>query len=386
MKRKTAAKKGPGRPKRSCGPPDQYSPSQSPTRNGNSTNEDAATVESPSDTQGKETPPPAREPPPKDNIKANDGNDDIRLALAKQQETLTAILEHIKASTPTPSATPSKEGQAIIDAAIVTANGKEEPIVPPPAILNSDKAASASGGEQVKPQNTIPAPIDPLVASIPANIKKEIWAGGYFDLSKLMKFNEVSRRITMDLSNDQPTFHFNQQVARRYSLPQWREAFLKYATCLSIQQPSQSAGIFSYMHFIEEMASDFRDTNAWFLYDIEFRQLKSLSNDPWTKFQEQPYMKAAAKGMASLRNQPFRPRQPQQGSARQTSEAGAAHKKEVPNGYCRRFATSGCPNRDNDCRWLHKCFKCQARHASQQCQGTNAARDSQKPPPKPSKN
>lgn len=390
MKRKQPSKGAPGRPKRTRRPPVQYSPSQSPTR------PDNGTVEEPDDPV-EETPPPVpiekvKPPPTNEPIKEydtdEDGDDDIRLALIKQQETLSAILEHIKASTPSSQVNPSlKEGQVISDATIDAANGKEDLVVTPPTNLNNDKAGNTLAGDPTtKSQNSKPVPIDPLVASIPANLKREIWAGGFFDLSKLMKFNEVSKRITMDLSNGQPTFHFNQHVSRRYSLSQWRDAFLKYATCLSIQQPTQSAGIFSYMHFIEEMAVDFHDTNAWFLYDIEFRQLKALSQDPWTKFQEQPYMKAVAKGMASLQNQPSHSRHPHQND-RQTSEAGAAHRKEVPNGYCRRFATSGCPNQDNNCRWLHRCFKCQARHPSQHCQDIKDGHSEiKKPSPKPNIN
>ena len=235
-----------------------------------------------------------------------------------------------------------------------------------PELEGDDEESSSEDNEDddtVPITNTLGTkPSYAVLNTIPLSIKKDIWSGSYFDLTKLMKIPESDKKLTLEYHGNTKHISLNDAAQRRFSLPQWREAFLKYAACITYQDPSQATALFAYILSIEEMHDDFKGF-AWKKYDEEFRMQKAISGVDWTDMDTSLYMKAAAASLASPKmQQPFR------GPGGRDPSAARSHRRTVPNGYCRNFAVGTCKERDNTCAYLHRCFKCQQRHASVSCQ------------------
>jgi hypothetical protein len=244
--------------------------------------------------------------------------------------------------------------------------------------MSAGPASSAASPQQA--MDTVLAGIDntpsplisdsnALISSVPKKIREEIWTGEYFDLSKLMKHND--NKYTVEIGKDNShSVSVSQNSTKRYNIHQWREAFLKYSSCYSLKFKDQAQDLLSYIHTIDSLYQNFQGF-AWRKYDEEFRQRKPQSNLSWTQIDSQLYMTATAESLAQHGQSNFRGqtnnRQTSYNNRESNNATAKAHQREVPDGYCRRFAIDQCSKREDTCKYTHKCFKCKGHHASLNC-------------------
>ena len=232
---------------------------------------------------------------------------------------------------------------------------------------DTDTRPIPEGILQDKPAS-VSKPFNDLVASIPSNIRNEIWAGGFFDLTKLFQTTKpATHRVVVNLTGDMPGFDIHKAAPPKYTLKQWREAFTKYAVCLCHQDPFISSDLLAYIISIEEMEVDLKNSQAWSFYDVEFRHKRAANNWQWTHYDQRCYSKAISKFLSS--SESIRASTvPTRGSTLgQLSEDENTHCGLVPNGYCRKFAINQCTRSDNVCKFEHKCYICRSRHPSISC-------------------
>ena len=150
------------------------------------------------------------------------GNADLDAALALQQQTLQDILWDLRSRKP--------------DEAFTTSSAKGEP-QPEPYPVDPPNPQDASEQQTLEDnlEGTITKPnLNPLMATLLLPLHKEIWSEVYVDLTKLMKFHGVNKWVTVELSQDATHISYTTPT-HRYSISQWRVAFLKFATCYSHQ-------------------------------------------------------------------------------------------------------------------------------------------------------
>ena len=305
------------------------------------------------------------EPPTKKPKKLSERVNELEASLSKQEEKLTEVLDILKAkfAAEAESASPGDAQKSV--------KPKEDD---PMKIM--ERVLGGELGEEEKRATTM----SPMVSAISPQLRKEIWAGDFFDLTKLMDKHTSNRRVTMDVSGSNIAVDIQAGAAPKYTFPEWKQAFFKYSMCLAYQEANEAQHLMVYAHSIEKMATTYGDT-AWYRYDIEFRKQKRDEGWSWSAKADRLFMETIAQVLISKDKQSFRNNQHRQGapsnstpskqSYHSLSEEAKALFNLVPAGYCRRYATGICENTEESCRFVHRCFKCQSQHAAITCRNRN---------------
>ena len=372
---KQATGKGKGQGKRVRKEVDRYSPG--PSDSGK------RTVQNPTDSGDSDQDVDPAPPPAKKAV--NTRVADLEKALSEQKDTLDQqqrsldkVLEILQGQTnqnpqkdpPLGDTTKEKELQTIMED---TLNGKGD-------------------GENTDEKPTM----SHVVAAIPAAIRKDIWSGECFDLARLMtRPAATNRRVTMDVTGNNIAVDIQHASPPKYTFKEWKDAFYRYTMCLVYQSPAEAQDLIGYTRYIEDMAARYGDT-AWYSFDLEFRRLKPIRHWTWAHEADRLFMETIAgelmrdnfRPKQQRHQQPQQQRQQHQHNAHATSpnastmpaklqtlpEEYKTHFNEVPNGFCRRYATGICPNDADGCRFAHRCYKCFTAHPSVTCRKRAADR------------
>lgn len=368
---KRAASNSQKKSKRARKQVDRFSPSRDPPNAA----PDEVVGDGEEEEDREQTPPP----PPKPKTVAQRVSD-MEATLANQQQSIDKVLQILTSQQQDKS--PASDKSKVDDAPL----NKEEDI-------QKVMEEVLKGKHNDKGKDEVTTTMGPIVAAIPPAVRKDIWSGDFFDLSRLMEKQVNNKRVTMDVTGENIAVDISSSGPPKYNFKQWKEAFFHYAMCLSFQDPNEAQHLMAYNRRIEKMAAEFGDT-AWYLFDIEFRRQKPARNWTWADEAEKVFMEIIAKVLltkeADKDGNNFRHRQQRQHQQTGTPnrplsniqpsssntpnaryqalpEDAKLHYSEVPNGFCRRFATAICPNEPDTCKFAHRCFKCFAAHHSITC-------------------
>ena len=127
-------------------------------------------------------------------------------------------------------------------------------------------------------KSRIPQSVDTnsyVVDQLPPQLKKDIWAGKYCDLTHFMpKDNELITGETWSVVEG----GFNKKIVRQKitSLGDWIKCFTKYMQAMAIQQIQELPNMLSYLQIITR-ASETNQGLSWLFYDEQF-MLKMVSH------------------------------------------------------------------------------------------------------------
>ena len=188
-------------------------------------------------------------------------------------------------------------------------------------------------------------------------MKSKIWAGKYVTLQKLASKYDPSFAVAV---NKEGSIHKLALKAEKTEQPanifQWFRLFATYASVRMQRFPTEGQALLTYAVRIMDMQRSYGGF-VWRSYDERFRQLKAVMPSlAWHKINwdicmevinsTNPLLKAMPSQQKQANNQPFR--------------SGS-----VPKGYCFRYNKGFCSNMQ--CRYSHKCGKCEGNHPLQKC-------------------
>ena len=253
---------------------------------------------------------------------------------------------------------------------------------------------------QGMPINSLAFHAAPLDVSVDDRTRDRIVRGHYIDFLSLIRHDTSESVVVMRLDDEGHPQNQSMMVPQRKPKPtitysQWQKAFYVFATVWCQAYPHDFAHLLKYAETIRELVYS---RAKWHYYDEQFRRSRERSFWPWQSLQ----MELWGKAMTLFRiddqlgeEQPSTPRyepRPNRDRGRSYFRASGGRQaqpsnQDIPAGYCWAF-NRGEQCRDN-CRYTHKCHRCDGPHRGCFCpRGPAAGRHqfkNRKPPANPSK-
>jgi hypothetical protein len=146
-------------------------------------------------------------------------------------------------------------------------------------------------------------------AGVSLKIKAKIWANEYVDLATLL-INEPQATWQISVASDDhkqdQAVVFNKPKNRPLNFMQWLSAFTIYASVMAEKSTEEAAQLWAYLQIIQDMQSKFAHTNAWRVYDEQFRRQRAITPNlhPWSVINWFYYSGAVWPSMAQCQVQP----------------------------------------------------------------------------------
>ncbi len=188
-----------------------------------------------------------------------------------------------------------------------------------------------------------------LYKTVSPDLKLKIVSNKYVELSSLIDPKQGEIVFTLkSQATDQgflPVWSPLQPKGKPLSILQRSQAFLKYASVFAESHPENIQQLFTYIFKILDLASCKGD---WQFYDREFRKDREQGDYSFSGHRVDLYTKALSKGSGegdidfrtnyshNLNIQPF----------------------QVPKGFCYAYHSKASRCNSNQCRYDHKCFRC----------------------------
>ncbi|XP_052076053.1 uncharacterized protein LOC127714117 [Mytilus californianus] len=215
---------------------------------------------------------------------------------------------------------------------------------------------------------------DPISSHIPVKIKEKIWNGEFIDLNILLK-------STRDLVNEQNLEGelvvkggvlslVNQKRSPIKSIHVWTSAFMIYGSVMLEKWPNKGLEFFKYMQTVR-MAASRGYSGGWVHYDEQFRLRKASSPfsswgvvdmELWLLCVSTPNVSPSFNtGLSNGNNH-----QLHNGNS-STSGASSQNLGQRRVFTCRLFNNKGICTFGKNCKYTHKCSKCNGSHPYLEC-------------------
>ena len=196
-----------------------------------------------------------------------------------------------------------------------------------------------------------------LDARLSVKLKTKIVSGEYVNFGDLLdpsKADQCKLAVKTDedgatlVVKDPGTAHYKQSVK---SIQDWDSAFAIYSTVYCSAHPDQFPQLLKYSETVKRIA---RQGGDWGHYDVSFRcQRQAMPSLPWDYFHSELYNVAMSHRSKLGQSQAL--------------GAGSFRKLFIPNGYCRRYHSTGQCSFGGACKYSHSCVRCQGNHAATKC-------------------
>ena len=205
-----------------------------------------------------------------------------------------------------------------------------------------------------------------LGASLDAKLKSKIWSGRYVNLSRLSTKHDPSFSVAVTTEGRSPTLALKPSKSTApTNIYEWQRLFATYASVYLERNQSEASAMMTYIVRIFDLQRNYGGY-VWRTYDERFRQLRaSVPSLPWHIVNWDICLEAIHASNPLLKptfsqSSQQRHKQQQHQHQQQPFRGGS-----VPRGYCFKYNKSACHERE--CRFHHKCGKCDRKHPIVKC-------------------
>lgn len=220
---------------------------------------------------------------------------------------------------------------------------------------------------------------DPISSHIPIKMKEKAWRGEFMDLDLLLKSarelaidNNVQGDITLR-GNSLTVVNKSTQPIKNIHV--WSSAFMIYASLMLEKFPNKGLEFFKYMHTVR-MAASRGYSLGWVNYDEQYRLRKAASpSSSWGVVDMELWMLCVSTppsgniGFGNVDRQ-FRNSTPIANTSHNVNLGSALNfqrRGDTNNSVCRLFNRGLQCKFGKNCKYLHKCAKCNGNHPIANC-------------------
>ena len=194
----------------------------------------------------------------------------------------------------------------------------------------------------------------PLCDRVPEQIRKKIVNYEYINLDVLLPdFHDVQTFSLLAAKGKTEKVTFSSGKSLINSFPVWLDAFLTYSAVVITAIPSEALGILHHIATVQRLQKVDGD---WLYYDRQFRQRRANRRTPFSEFRQTLYDEAREKNKLSSVSIP---------TTHVTNRFSS--RIDVPKGYCYDYSNSGSCRNGVNCKFLHRCPSCRAKHPAVYC-------------------